>query len=257
MAYPQYPGRYEPYPAAGYSTSGPPGGGTAITAGVLACLGVLANLLGGGASIWLGLTEYGSDLDEYDSTGLLANPAYYTFALITGVIAILVALVLGVGAVLLFTRKTLGRTLIVAGCAVVIVSQIAGVIVTVAIAGSISEAGMFSGVSGLIGLVFPITTAVLALVPPTTRWLAYRPSEFPQQPGYPQAGFPPPGYPQHGYPQANQGGYPQGPPFGYPQPGPAITPPPAAPEPSPPYQPPPSDPQAKPDDQTWKRPGNQ
>ncbi|WP_433758073.1 hypothetical protein [Nocardia sp. CA-135398] len=211
MSYPQY----EPYP----SVPAPaPSGGTAITAGVLASVGSAGQLLGGGFNIVLGATDLARDLAEYDSTGLFAQSWFKTYLLVSGSIAVITAFLLGVGAVMMFTRRPLGRVLVVAGCAVVIVAGIAGYAVTAhytTSGGSAAEIG--GGIGGLFGLIFPIATAVLALVPPTRRWLHYRPvtapsvTTYPYGPaGYPSgAGVPPAGYPSGtGEPPA---GYPSGP----------------------------------------------
>ncbi|MET7769175.1 hypothetical protein [Nocardia sp. NPDC005366] len=267
MAYPNYPGGYDPYPG-GYASA--PGGATAIITGVLACLGALANLFGGVIGVWLGSSQYGADLADYDSTGLLGNDGYYTFVLVTGIVELITAPILAVGAIMLFNRKVLGRTLIVAGCLVVIVSQIGG---TGVLLSSVDTGGAFTGgVGGIFGAVFPIATLILALVPATSRWLAYRPSTV-APPGYPQPGYgyPQPGYPQPGYPQPDpsQPGYPQAvaPPPGYPAPGypqpappggPAYSEPSAMPQPGPAYPPTPvpqSDSVDESQDETWKRPG--
>ncbi|WP_433197452.1 hypothetical protein ACQP1G_01040 [Nocardia sp. CA-107356] len=190
MGYPQY----EPYPPAPLP---PASGGTAITAGVLACIGSAGQLLGGGVTIVLGVTGLGTDLADYDSTGLFAQHWFKAYALVTGVLALITAILLGVGAIMTFTRKPLGRALVVAGCAVVVITGIAEHVVTLrytTTGGGAAAIG--SGVSGLIGLVFPIATTVLALIPPTTRWLnsdpaaAYAPpvARYPYGPAIPPAG---------------------------------------------------------------------
>ncbi|WP_433523972.1 hypothetical protein ACQPZ2_01575 [Nocardia pseudovaccinii] len=228
MSYPQY----EPYP----SVPAPaPGGGTAITAGVLASIGSVGQLLGGGFNIVLGLTDL--DLSEYDSTGLLAQSWIKTYLLVAGSIAVVTAFLLGVGAIMMFTRRQLGRVLVVAGCAVVVIAGITEFAVTrhyTTSGGSAAEIG--GGIGGLIGLIFPIATAVLALVPPTTRWLNHTPvsappvAMYPYGPGAPTAGYPSgPAVPPAGYPSGlavPPAGYPSGPavpPAGYPS-GPAVPP---------------------------------
>ncbi|MET8876283.1 hypothetical protein [Nocardia sp. NPDC004604] len=190
MSYPQY----EPYPPAPAPV---PSGGTAISAGVLASIGSAAQLLGGGVNIVLGVTDLGTDLADYDSTGLFAQHWFKAYALVTGVIALITAILLSVGAVMVFTRKPLGRVLVVAGCAVVVIAGIAEYAVTLRYTTSGgSAAGISGGVGGLIGLVFPIATAVLALIAPTTRWLNYDPASAypPPVAGYPYGpAAPPPG----------------------------------------------------------------
>lgn len=218
MSYPQY----EPYP----SVPAPaPGGGTAITAGVLASIGSAGQLLGGGFNIVLGLTDLARDLAEYDSTGLFAQSWIKTYLLVVGSIALVTAFLLGVGAVMMFTRRPLGRVLVVAGCAVVVIAGITEYAVTLQYTtsgGSAAEIG--GGIGGLFGLIFPITTAVLALVPPTTRWLNYNPVAAPSVAMYPYgSAVPTAGYPSG--PAVSPAGYPSGPavPAGYPS-GPAVSP---------------------------------
>lgn len=211
MSYPQY----EPYP----SVPAPaPGGGTAITAGVLASIGSAGQLLGGGFNIVLGLTDLARDLAEYDSTGLFAQSWIKAYLLVVGSIALVTAFLLGVGAVMMFTRRPLGRVLVVAGCAVVVIAGITEYAVTLhytTSGGSAAEIG--GGIGGLFGLIFPITTAVLALVPPTTRWLNYNPVAAPSVAMYPYgSAVPTAGYPSG--PAVSPAGYPSGPvpPAGYP-----------------------------------------
>ncbi|MFI7664223.1 hypothetical protein [Nocardia sp. NPDC049526] len=219
MGYPQY----EPYP----SVPAPaPGGGTAITAGVLASIGSAGQLLGGGFNIVLGLTDLARDLAEYDSTGLFAQSWIKTYLLVAGSIAVVTAFLLGVGAIMMFTRRPLGRVLVVAGCAVVVIAGITEYAVTLhytTSGGSAAEIG--GGIGGLFGLIFPIVTAVLALVPPTTRWLNHNPVAAPPVAMYPYG----PAVPTAGYPSG-----PAVPPAGYPS-GPTPYPP--APYPPAPYPP--------------------
>ncbi|WP_433600564.1 hypothetical protein ACQPXH_01495 [Nocardia sp. CA-135953] len=189
MGYPQY----EPYP----SVPAPaPGGGTAITAGVLASIGGVGQLLGGGFNIVLGLTDLARDLSEYDSTGLFAQSWIKTYLLVAGSIAVVTAFLLGIGAIMMFTRRPLGRVLVVAGCAVVVIAGIAEYAVTLhytTSGGGAAEIG--GGIGGLFGLIFPIATAVLALVPATTRWLNHNPAAAPPVAIYPYgSGAPTAGY---------------------------------------------------------------
>lgn len=215
MSYPHY----EPYPPA---PAPAPGGGTAISAGVLASIGSASQLLGGGMNIVLGVTNLGTDLADYDSTGLFAQQWFKTYALVTGVIALITAILLGVGAVMMFTRKPLGLVLVVAGCAVVVIAGIAEYMVTLRYTASGGGAAAISGgVGGLIGLVFPIATAVLALIAPTTRWLNYDPASAyaPPVARYPYGpAAPPPGPAAYSF---GSGATPYSPaPTGYPQYGP-------------------------------------
>ncbi|MEV5835681.1 hypothetical protein [Nocardia sp. NPDC052112] len=272
MSYPQY----EPYPSAPA-----PGGGTAITAGVLASVGSAGQLLGGGFNIVLGLTDLATDLAEYDSTGLFAQSWLKTYLLVVGSIAVATAFLLGVGAVMMFTRRPLGRVLVVAGCAVVVIAGIAEYAITLRYTTSGGGAAEISGgIGGLFGLIFPVATAVLALVPATMRWLDYRPVTAAPRAMYPYGpAVPPAGYPSG--PAVPPAGYPSGPtPYPpYPQYGPSAGVPAAQPYPQAgtdqagaqpqwaanpqgaPVSPPPdlakrqSDPTA--DDSPWRRPPSQ
>lgn len=275
MSYPQY----EPYPSA---PAPAPGGGTAITAGVLASIGSAGQLLGGGFNIVLGLTDLARDLSEYDSTGLFAQSWIKTYLLVVGSIAVVTAFLLGVGAVMMFTRRPLGRVLVVAGCAVVVIAGIAGYAVTLHYTTSGGSAAEIGGsIGGLVGLIFPIATAVLALVPPTTRWLNYNPVAAPSVAMYPYGpAVPPAGYPSG--PAVPPAGYPPGPtpypPSPYPQYGPSADVPPypqagtdqagaqpqweANPQAAPDSAPPDlaerqSDPTMKAEDSPWRRPPSQ
>ncbi|MEU8895101.1 hypothetical protein [Nocardia sp. NPDC048505] len=226
MAYPQYPGQYEPY-AGGYAMpAAAPSGGTAITAGVLACIGAVFQLIGGFANFFTS-----SQISSLDTGGDLES-GFTTLTMITGAVAILSALLLGVGAVMLFTRRPVGRILIAAGCGLVIVMQILSNVLLATMFADIDDDGSImaiAGVSALISLIFPVITMVLALLPSTARWAAYQPAAagqpmgyqqpnpygynpsggYPAQPGYPGAGF----APQPGYPGAPQSGLPPVNPF--------------------------------------------
>ncbi|WP_051727574.1 hypothetical protein [Nocardia brasiliensis] len=179
MVSPQYPSGYNPYP--GYPGVVPaPSGATAITAGVLACVGAVGQLLGGVVNLVFGIIDIGHELGEYDSTGLLGQSWYRTFALTTGVAAMLTAVPLGVGAIGLLRRKQFGRMLVVLGCAAAIVLGIVSFALVQSAGGSWdSSINLSTGISGLVGLLFPVGTAVLALVPATTRWLAHTPPAYP------------------------------------------------------------------------------
>lgn len=192
MSYPQYPGGYNPYPA--YSPGNQaPSGATAITAGVLAAVGTVGELFGGGLSLAFGFI--GSSLEEYDTTGLFSQSWYQTWAIVSGALGLVIAVVLGVGAVALFSRKSFGRVLIVVGCVATVVTGIVGSVLFHSLASSSDSLSAISGgVGGLLGLIFPVATAVLALLPATSRWLAHTPvATVPQQYGYPYPGPPQPG----------------------------------------------------------------
>ncbi|WP_194816731.1 hypothetical protein [Nocardia sp. XZ_19_385] len=267
MSYPHNPGGYQPYgPTVGWEPK--PSGGTAISAGVLAALGTVAQLLGGVGVLWLALAT---------SDGLSDEDGLYAFVLVGAGFALLTAVLLGIGSVTLFLRKAIGRILIAVGCAIHILAQIASIVVSVAAVGEYADDDLIgTGLGGLIGIVFPIATLILVLLPSTARWLAYRPAEAgypPYAPGYPPAGYPP----QNPFAPNQFGGF--APPqdaYGY---GPAPVFPAGQPAPdavptqrvdgfgdaptqvvagsngaSPPAQSPPANPFGKPDDDIWRRP---
>ncbi|MFD0362110.1 hypothetical protein ACFQZZ_11730 [Nocardia sp. GCM10030253] len=215
MNYPQYPGGYDPYP----SIQPAPNGATAIIAGVLAILGSLANLVSGGLDLVIGISDFGRDYADYDSTGLLGKSWFTTYFVIIGVLALVVAVLLGVGGVMMFLRKAVGRFVVVAGCVLVVVAGIAGFVILLEITGSTTGSSILtSGISSGIGLIFPVITATLALLPATAKWLNYD-----QSSAYPQP-YPPARYPQAA-PASYQPGatlYPQAAAPGYPQAGPSA-----------------------------------
>ncbi|QBS42346.1 hypothetical protein DMB37_21660 [Nocardia sp. CS682] len=166
-----------------------------MTAGVLACIGSIGQLLGGGISLAFGFI--GWQLQDYDTSGLFSQDWFQTWAIVSGVLSLLIAVVLGVGAVAMFSRKSFGRLLVVVGCVTVVVAEIVGFALIRSIDGSSDGLGVISGSAGsLIGLIFPVATAILTLLPPTTRWLAHSPAAaMPQQYGYPYPGPPQPWQP--------------------------------------------------------------
>ncbi|MGW4845041.1 hypothetical protein [Nocardia brasiliensis] len=276
MVSPQYPSGYNPYP--GYPGVVPaPSGATAITAGVLACVGAVGQLLGGAVNLVFGIIDIGHELGEYDSTGLLGQSWYRTFALTTGVVAMVTAVPLGVGAIGLLRRKQFGRMLVVVGCVAVIVLGIVSFALVQSAGGSWdSSLGVSTGISGLVGLLFPVGTAVLALVPATTRWLAHTPAPpaypyapaapWPQQPfansaqpqldwqAPPQAPGVPNGQPAWGVPTPGNQPVP-GPHSSWAAPGPTSEAPPAAwGAPGVTAQTPPADPPSVPPQAPWQNP---
>ncbi|WP_153029208.1 hypothetical protein [Amycolatopsis sp. YIM 10] len=169
QAPPAYPGGAMPAPK--------PSGGTAITAGVLAVLGALWAMFSTVASIIV-LSEYSSSLPAMSFIGI-------------GLVGI-EALLLLVGGILMFMKKPAGRWLVIAGCALVLVSAVLSIVNTSMIAAEFGGSGALVGTSaGLVIIVSlpAIATLVLAAVPPTARYLAQ--GKAPQQPmgapGYPQS----------------------------------------------------------------------
>lgn len=194
MSYPQYPGGYQPYPQ---GQGMEPSSGTATGAGVLASLGAVGQILGGVLDIVLGIA-----LPDFDDSTLRFTTWFTGYLIVIGAVGLVTGALLGTGAVLMFRRKPLGRILIVAGCVATIVAGVASYVVLYAgdVGGQRGSFGLMGGFGGLAGQVFPVVTAILALVPPTARWLAHVPG---QPVGYPTpypgqgmpAGYPAPGTP--------------------------------------------------------------
>ena len=167
--YPQQPPGYPPQPGypqqPGYPYQQPPwpapapSGVTAIIAGVLAGLGGLANVVGGvlaaiGLSVMIGDSPYGTDA----WTGLIASV----------MLNIVAGVVLSIGTVLLFLRKTAGRWLVTVGCAVSIVSSM----IALAMPTTVAEYTISGRGADMVGLLFPIATLVLLWLPATSAWLS-------------------------------------------------------------------------------------
>ena len=172
--YPQpggYPGGFPPMPAAA------PGGGTAITAGVLALLGGLTHFFGGVAQA-LGLSAMMHDSAADVGWGSLIT--IVTLNIIAG------ALMLP-GALTLLLRKQVGRWLIAAGSGISILSALINITST---PDSFGEYSYSRGIGGdVVGIFFAIATIALARVPSTTTWLAAKkypiaPQYFPPYPPY-------------------------------------------------------------------------
>ncbi|WP_433622367.1 hypothetical protein [Nocardia sp. CA-120079] len=117
---------------------------------------------------------------------------YSTYVLGTGAVALLAGTLLGTGAVALFRRRPAGRLLIVAGCASTIVFGIAWALVMFGVILIGGASGIAGTLGGSVGLVFPIATLILALVPSTRRWIAADPAQNADQPPpYPGQPYPP------------------------------------------------------------------
>lgn len=211
MSYPQGP-MQSGYPAPPVYANVPsaPSGGTAITAGVLAILGGLVAAFGAiGAFAATAVVATADDqLSELSSqygspsTGL---PDWFGGYLIgSGIVNLVVAGLLVVGAIMLFIKKSVGRFLVIAGCALVIVARVVELIATSSLAEDLpgDSLGMGAALSALV-LVFPIATLVLAAIPPTARWCAQATAPAA---AYPQAGGygPPQQFGQQQFGQAPQ-----------------------------------------------------
>ncbi|MBB5911516.1 hypothetical protein BJY24_000383 [Nocardia transvalensis] len=197
MNYPQYQGGYHPYP---YAPARGPGGGTAITAGVLASLGAAGQGLGGVMNIVLGATR------SQDLSSMTDANWYVAYTIASGVIALIAAGLLAGGAVGLFRRKRSGRMPVVAGCATTLVIGIVSLLVAFEARTAGGAVAAVVLLSATIGMAFPIVTIVLTLVPATTRWLAADPAQPAAPQPYPAQQYPPQPYPGQPYPPQQVGG---------------------------------------------------
>lgn len=165
-----------PYGQPGYPSYGQPpgyqppaGGGTAITAGILALVTGGLNVLGAAA------------VAAVDAKILDVTPGKVQFAAIAaGFIAFLLIL----GGVLLLCRLTAGRVMVILGCSLALVNMVIGVALF----------GVFSPTSA-VGIVLMIATMSLAAVGPTGRWIAARRSAPQSFSPYGQPAPPPYGSP--------------------------------------------------------------
>jgi len=185
---PQQPGfPPQPFPQPGFpqqpfaAAPQKPSGVTGIIAGVLAGLGGLANFVGGiamafGLAIMIGAST--------DATGSTDNP--WTGLIAITVLNVVSGLLLLIGTVTLLLRKMVGRWLVVAGCAVSILSTLINLTL---LPSFIADYEYDRGVGpDLVGVMFAITTIVLVLLPSTTAWIKARqypvaPQFYPPYPG--------------------------------------------------------------------------
>jgi len=168
---PQQPG-YPPHGGYQYQPVPPPApsGVTGIIAAVLSGLGALANLGAGlfGLLAMIGLGALANEPSYANSSdGVGGAFVMLLFVVLLGIGA---GLLLAAGTVTLLLRKMIGRWLIVGGCALTIV----GSLISFGIAAAVTAPyGAYSGGNGfaILGLIFPIATLVLVLLPPTTAWI--------------------------------------------------------------------------------------
>ncbi|GAC68423.1 hypothetical protein [Gordonia soli] len=164
---PQFAGQYAPARASG---------ATAIAASVLSFLGALASAIGVISLLFVILVALGIDgADQY-------FPGWFVALLaVVAVINIVVAGLLVGGGVAVLRRSMVGRTLIASGCAIYLVSGLALTISQYAFLSQLDTTGADVGVGGILGqvagVVFPLITLVLVLVPSTTAWINDRPAD--------------------------------------------------------------------------------
>jgi hypothetical protein len=180
QGYPQYNGYSGGYQ---YPPMRPPGpsGGTANAAAVLAGLGALA-MLGFGMLV---LTAAGSPDPRpvLSTTPSRSSNAGDVIFVIVGVAVIVAGIMLAVGTLTLLQRKMVGRWLVVAGCAIAILTSVLFVILFMTLLskadGEAAAAGAILAIYGgpvFLGVAFPVLTLVLALRPSTAAWIRARPN---------------------------------------------------------------------------------
>lgn len=208
MNYPQYPQGAMPAPAGGYQQQAT--SGTTIAAGVLAVLGGIAYLIMAllGA---IGAAAIGDFSSEY---GGMSFPGWYTaYSWIAVVVYVIIAGLLITGAIMLFTKKQKGVSITTAGCILVLIMLIAGIIVSSAVTSSLTSkiagGSSYALAGGFVGfLIFGVPAAItliLTLLPSTRNYLreqaALRSGGAPAMGmGGAPGGFPPPGPPGYGPP---------------------------------------------------------
>ncbi len=146
----------------------PPSRGTAITAGVLACLGGMYRLLS--ILVLIAGIAMLSDLDTEGET----NGPRTLFAIAIPIFLLSGSLLL-TGGIQMFRKHASARRLIIIGCAVDIAYNIIEAVVVLAIAGASDHYGVIgSPLFVTLVTVFPIATIILTSATSTTRWLEYR-----------------------------------------------------------------------------------
>ncbi|MEV3903787.1 hypothetical protein AB0K11_15805 [Mycobacterium sp. NPDC050551] len=180
QGYPQHNGysggyQYPPVRPAG------PSGGTANAAAVLAGLGALA-MLGFGLLLLAAVGSPDSD-PAWGTTPSRSSNAGDVIFILVGVAVIVAGIMLAIGALTLFQRKMVGRWLVVAGCAIAILTSVLFMILFMALLskadGEAAAAGAIFAIYGgpiFLGVAFPILTLVLALRPSTAAWIRARPN---------------------------------------------------------------------------------
>jgi len=200
MTYQQYPPQGYPLPGAYPHPGMPPkpNGATGIIAGILAILGGVWFLSG---LVWVVIRLFGR---------------FHVEVLIGGILDLAVGVLLLLGGILLLRRKSTGRILVVVGGGAAIFLGLLSFVLGAAGSDFYVVYGGVSFLYGFLGLIIQlfipaIATLVLALIPPTARWVGAtkQPAVFmpPQNFGYPPA---PPGYSPSGYPPPRQPGTPPG-----------------------------------------------
>jgi hypothetical protein len=165
-----YPGGQQPYPLPPAPNTSP-SAVTGVIAAVLAGLGGVGNVVGGlvmafGLAVMISESTY--DVDTGEWTGLTA---------IT-MLNIVAGVLLSVGTVMLLFRKMTSRWIVVAGCAVSIVSTF----ISLAMPSTFAEYQYSGKGADVVGLIFPIATIVLVLLPSTAAWIRAKQNGAPPPP---------------------------------------------------------------------------
>lgn len=174
QGYPPQTGYPGIFPPPGPPSS--PGGGTAITAAVLAIFGGLLNFV-------MGLIGFAKIIGmKADSPDTFAGGSY-PLALGFVLLGVAGGLLLLIGAIMLLRRTMVARWLVVGGCSLAFLAAM----ISFGLRSAISE---YRGSGSVLNLLFPILTIVLVLLPSTTAWIQARrgpvaPQYFPPYPHYP------------------------------------------------------------------------
>lgn len=184
MTYQQYPpaGGYPPrFQARPMSPPHRPTAATAITAGVLAALGVGWHGIGAIDGL-IGVGQGG--LSWVGNLGLLFD--------------LVLVVLLSLGAGLLFARRTAGRVWLIVGCVVAISMYVLAFILVLTGIPDLVARGTLAGALVLLPALPAVATLVLVLLPATSRWLNQFVPRRPQQQYWyqpaPQQGVRPPGW---------------------------------------------------------------
>lgn len=166
---PPRPG-FAPYQFPQPAPQPPASGATGIIAALLAGLGAVACLGGSlvGVLDLVGIDALDTDSRIQTSVGIAG--AVLPVLILGIVLNVVAGVLLTAGTVALARRKMTGRWFVVGGCAV----TIAGNLLSLGYATSATGLYGSGGTIVLLGLVFPITTLVLVLVPSTTTWITAR-----------------------------------------------------------------------------------
>lgn len=160
-------------PQPGYPGAGParePSSATGVTAATLAAFGAVAGL---GTGVIAAMVIYVQANSPHVSGEILAT------AIIATLFNCAFAVLCGLGAIRLFERKTRGRSLVIWGCALSIASALLLYGVT---AGEAESYALARGAYAGVGIVFPIVTLVLVLLPSTAAWIRAKPDPVVPQP---------------------------------------------------------------------------